>query len=87
MAQVTPEDIAEGEEIEFEEQREDWRTYQLKDGTTLQIKTVLVKVRRLKKWNPDGEPMYIVATQNIVKAVNIPKELRAKRKEQTFKPV
>jgi hypothetical protein len=84
---ITPEDIAEGEEIDFEEKEEHWNVYKLKDGTTLKVKLILVGVRRLKKHNPDGTPIYVINSQNIVRAINIPKELMAKPKEPTFKPV
>jgi hypothetical protein len=84
---ITPEDIAEGEEIDFEEKEEHWNVYKLKDGTTLKVKLILVGVRRLKKHNPDGTPIYVINSQNVVRAINIPKELMAKPKEPTFKPV
>lgn len=84
---ITPQDVAEGDEVEFEEQKEHWNSYKLKDGATLQIKLILVKVKRLKKWNPEGEPFYVTQTQTVLRTVNVPKELRAKVKEQTFNPV
>jgi hypothetical protein len=84
---IKPEDIAEGEDIDFEEKEEHWNVYKLKDGTTLKVKLILVGIRRLKKHNPDGTPIYMINSQNIVRAVDIPKELMAKPKEPTFKPV
>jgi len=30
-------------------------------------------LKRLKKYNPDGTPIYTINSQNIVRAVNIPK--------------
>jgi hypothetical protein len=84
---ITPDDIAEGEEIDFEEKEEHWNVYKLKDGTTLKVKLILIGVRRLKKHNPDGTPIYVINSQNVVRAINIPKELMAKPKEPTFKPV
>jgi hypothetical protein len=32
-------------------------------------------------------PIYVINSQNAVRAVNVPKELKAKPKEPTFKPV
>jgi hypothetical protein len=84
---ITPEDIAQGEEIDFEEEKEHWNVYKLKDGTILKVKLILIGVRRLKKYNPDGTPIYIINSQNVVRAVNIPKELLAKPREPTFKPI
>jgi hypothetical protein len=84
---ITPEDIAEGEDVDFEEREEHWSVYKLKDGTTLKVKLVLVGVKRLKKHNPDGTPVYVINAQNVVRTVGIPKVLMAKPKEPTFKPV
>jgi hypothetical protein len=84
---ITPEDIAQADDIDFEEVKDCWNTYQLSDGTTLKVKLVLIGVKRLKKYNPDGMPIYVINSQNVVRAVNVPKELRAKPKEPTFKPV
>jgi len=75
---ITPEDIAEGEDVDFEEAAEGWNVYKLSDGTTLKVKLVLIGVKRLKKHNPDGSPIYVIQSQNIVRAVNVPKELYAK---------
>jgi len=75
------EDLAEGEDLDFEEQVEGWNVYKLSDGTTLKIKTVLVAVKRLKRYNPDGTPIYIIQTQNIVRAVNVPEHLKAKQND------
>jgi hypothetical protein len=85
--QITPQDIAEGEEIDFaEEPKEIWQTYRLSDGTTLKVKFILIGVRRLKKFNPVGDPIYMINTQNVVRAVSVPEKLKAKPKESTFKP-
>ncbi len=85
---ITPEDLAEAEDVDFEQEREHWNAYKLKDGTTLMVKLVLVGVKRLKKWNPDGTPVYMINSQNVMRVTNVPKELKGKiTKEATFKPV
>jgi hypothetical protein len=84
---ITPEDVAAGEDIDFEEKEEHWNVYKLKDGTTLKIKLILVGIKRLRKHGPDGTPLYMINSQNVVRAVDIPKELMAKQKEPSFKPV
>jgi hypothetical protein len=84
---ITPEDVAAGEDIDFEEKEEHWNVYKLKDGTTLKIKLILVGIKRLKKHGPDGTPLYMINSQNVVRAIDIPKELIAKQKEPSFKPV
>ena len=84
---ITQSDIAEAEELDFTEEKEHWNTYNLKDGTTLKVKLVLRGVKRLKKCDPTGSPIYLINSTNIVRAVNIPKDLKAKPKTSTFKPV
>ena len=86
--EIKPEDLAEAEDVDFEQENEHWNTYKLKDGTTLMVKLVLVGVKRLKKWSPDGTPVYLINSQNVVRLVDVPKELKGKIiKETTFKPV
>lgn len=76
---VTPQDIAEAEDVDFEEIEERWNVYKLADGTTLKVKLVLTGVKRLKnKFNPDGSPIYVISSKNIVRTVNIPPELKRK---------
>lgn len=77
----------EGVEVDFEEQEEHWNSYKLTDGTTLKVRLVLNGVKRLNRYNPDGLPIYLIRSQNIVRTIEVPKELRAKPKESTFKPV
>ena len=86
-APITPADIAAGEDVDFAEEEEHWNIYKLKDGTTLKVKLILVGIKRLRKHNPDGTPLYLINSQNVVRAVDIPKDLIAKPKESTFKPV
>jgi hypothetical protein len=84
--QITPQDLAEGEELDFTEEKELWNTYKLSDGSILKVKLVLNGVKRLKKCRPDGQPIYMINSQNVVRVINVPKELMAKPREQTFKP-
>ncbi len=80
---VTPEEIVGGEEVDFDAMKEEWNEYKLKDGTTLKVKLVLTGVRRLQKFNPDGSPVYMIYSQNIVRAVNVPKQLRIQPRPPT----
>jgi hypothetical protein len=84
---ITPQDMADAEDIDFEESKEYWNVYKLKDGTILKVKLVLFGVKRLKKHNPDGTPIYVINSQNVVRAVDIPKELITRPKESSMKPV
>jgi len=67
----------EGEEQAVDVVREGWNEYRLKDGTTLRVKLVMIKVVRTGDYNPDGTPIYWARTQNVMYA-DVPKELRKK---------
>jgi hypothetical protein len=84
---ITQKDIAEGTEIDFEEQEERWNTYKLSDGTTLKVKLILNGVKRLNKYRDDGEPIYLINSQNVVRTVKVPQELKLKPKESSMQPV
>jgi hypothetical protein len=75
------------EDLDFTEENEQWNSYKLSDGTVLRIKLILREVRRLKKWKPDGSPIYVINSQNIVRTVNIPKQLKKTPEVRAFKPV
>lgn len=77
----------EAEDLDFEAESEQWNTYKLSDGTTLRIRLIVREIKRLKKWKPDGTPIYVINSMNVVRTVNIPKELRQKPKVSAFKPV
>ncbi|MFQ6000007.1 MAG: hypothetical protein ACE5J6_04440 [Candidatus Bathyarchaeia archaeon] len=72
-------DLSEGEEVDFENQKEEWNVYKLADGTTLKVKLVLVNVVRSRdKYDPLGNPIYGITSQNIVKVLNVPEKLKRK---------
>ena len=87
IPRILQRDLEQAEDVDFTEEKEHWNVYKLKDGTTLKIKLVLRGVKRLRKWNPDGSPIYMINSANIVRAVDVPKELRAKPKPRAFEPV
>jgi len=74
-------------ELDFSEEREYWNEYKLEDGTILKVKLVLRGVKRLNKYEPDGTPIYAVNTMNIVRAVKVPEELKAKPSKPELNPV
>jgi len=84
---ITQRDLEEGVNVDFTEEKEMWNVYKLSDGTTLKVKLVLKGVLRLQKWNPDGTPIYIIQSQNIVRAVDIPQGLKAQPSVSSFKPI
>ncbi|MFQ6075452.1 MAG: hypothetical protein ACE5Z5_04875 [Candidatus Bathyarchaeia archaeon] len=75
--------VFEGRKLDFSVEREDWNVYKLEDGATLKVKLVLVDVIRTPEHNPLGEPIYRIFSQNVVKALNVPDELKRKPKEST----
>lgn len=74
-------------DLDFDEVEENWNTYTLSDGTTLKVKLVLRGVKRLKRYEPDGTPIYVINSINVVRAVNVPEELKVKPKESEMAPV
>ena len=75
------------EDLDFQEVEENWNTYTLSAGTTLKVTLVLRGVKRLKRYEPDGAPIYVINSINVVRAVDIPDELKAKPKESEMPPV
>lgn len=84
---ITPSDLEEAKDLDIVEEKEFWNIYKLSDGTTLKVKLVLRGVKRLNKWLPDGSPIYVITSTNIIRTVGIPKELKRKPKASTFQPV
>jgi len=74
-------------DLDFEETEEHWNTYTLSDGTTIKVKLVLRGVKRLKRYEPDGNPIYVINSINVVRSLDVPKELKAKPKESEMAPV
>jgi len=72
------------EEVDFDTVREEWNEYKLKDGTTLKVKLVLIKVVRTDNHDQFGDPVYMVNSQNIVKITNVPEKLKRKKEDSTY---
>ena len=67
----------EGTVIDILESRERFSEIRLADGTILKTKMVSVEVVRMKDhWDPDGNPVYHVKSQNLVVASVVPDELK-----------
>jgi|TARA_B100001971_G_C18251254_1_gene578408 hypothetical protein len=75
---ISQEDLEAAENIDFEEEKESWNTYKLKDGSILRTKLILTGVKRLKKYAPDGTPLYVINSTNSVRVLNVPKKLMGK---------
>jgi len=74
-------------EVDFSEEKEFWNEYTLEDGTTLKVKLVLRGVKRLARYEPDGTPVYVINSMNVVRAINVPPEIKAKPKKREMNPV
>lgn len=84
---ITQRDLAEAKDLDFTEEEEHWNTYKLSDGTTLKVKLVLQGVKRLKRYNPDGNPIYMIRSQNIVRTIDVSEGLKYRPKEAHDKTV
>ncbi|MFP3950783.1 MAG: hypothetical protein ACLFVP_01345 [Candidatus Bathyarchaeia archaeon] len=70
-------DLSKTVDVDWDSEEEHWNTYELDDGTVLKVKLVLKGVKRVKgQYSPDGNPIYLVNSQNIVRATNIPEDLK-----------
>ncbi len=57
---------------------ERWNEYLLDDGTILKLKLVVTNIYRVDgQYDPEGNPLYVVHSTNVVSA-NAPQELRRK---------
>lgn len=71
--------LQEGEEVDFENEKEEWNTYRLADGSILKVKLVLINVvRSHDKYDSLGNPLYGITSQNIVKVLSVPRKLKQK---------
>lgn len=69
--------LFDGEEVDFENRKEDWNIYELSDGSILKVKLVLLNVVRSRdKYDPLGKPIYGVTSQNIVRVLKVSEDLR-----------
>ena len=87
MSKFPVEDLVDGVDLDFKELEEHCNIYRLSDGSTLKVRLVLRGVKRLKRYEPDGTPIYIINSINVVRAVEIPKDLKAKPKKSEIPPV
>jgi hypothetical protein len=68
--------MANATDIDWKEGSEVWNTYQLSDGTQLKIKIVLRGIKRLDEYEQDGNPIYVINSINVVRAVDVSKNLK-----------
>jgi predicted RNA-binding protein with PUA domain len=67
-----------GEIIDFDVEKENWNVYKLEDGSKLKMRSVVAQIIRIEnEYNPQGDPIYLVNSQNIVSA-DVPDHLKKK---------
>ena len=84
---LPPDALTDSADLDFEEQEEHWNVYKLSDGTKLKVKLVLRGVKRLNQYEPDGTPVYVINSMNVVRAVDVPTGVKAKPKKSSMPPV
>ena len=87
MPKLPVEVLAGSVDLDFKEIEENWNTYTLSDGTTIKVKLVLRGVKRLKRYEPDGSPIYVINSINVGRSVDVTSDIKAKTKETEFTPV
>jgi hypothetical protein len=61
----------EGEPVDFLTRKEDFNEYQLTNGKILKIKMVVTRIIRLEEEKaPDGNPIYLIQSQNVVAPID-----------------
>ena len=66
-------EMVDAEEVDFETINESWNEYACVDGSRVRLKVVASKiVRVIDKYTPAGEPLYIVASSNILAVTPAP---------------
>ena len=79
--------LNESVDLDFTEIEEHWNIYQLSDGTKLKVKLIVRGVKRLNQLEPDGTPVYLINSMNVVRAIDIPPAVKAKPKKSSMPPV
>jgi hypothetical protein len=83
---ITAEDLNRAEDVEIIEEEDHWNKYKLKDGSVIKIKLIVKEISRLTtKWQPDGNPIYLINSQNIIRMSQVPMKLKAKPKEPGYR--
>ncbi len=68
---------ASGTVVSFSVISQDWNEYALNDGTTIRVQLAVTEVLRIEgEYSGDGDPVYMIKSQNIVTCSNIPDHLR-----------
>ncbi len=75
-------------DLDFKEVEEHWNVYHLSDGTKLKVRLIVRGVKRLNnQFEPDGTPVYVVNSMNIVRTVDVPEGVKKQKKSNPMPPV
>lgn len=69
------EEWVEGEELDFEPLSERWNEYRCSDGSLVKLRLVVSKIVKLDKKNAQGEPIYQVASANVLAITPPPQDM------------
>ena len=69
-----------GEDVAFNTMIESWNEYKLEDGTEIRLKLVVKRIVRTPRRNENGEPVYVVQSQNVIDA-RVPDDLIEKSED------
>jgi len=83
MSEVVKVDPKKVVDLDWSSEREHWNEYKLSDGTTLKVKVVLVGVKRSDQYRADGNPIYMIESKNVVRALNVAKKLKKKPRKNS----
>lgn len=73
-------DMLKGFDIPITKSSEQFNEYTLDDGTVLRAKLVANGIIRAKdQWDKDGNPLYILMSQNVVRVIEVHPSLRLRR--------
>lgn len=71
--------VVEGVEVGVAESLERFSDVTLEDGTSIKTKlSVIIAVRVDDQWDDEGNPIYIVKSQNILTVIDSPEHLKRK---------
>jgi len=74
----------EGEQLEFEGEKESWNKYRTEDGSIIRLKVVVSKIIRINQYSSSGDPVYMVNSTNLVDA-DVPDGLKKIPKKEEDK--
>jgi|SRR5882672_4775782 hypothetical protein len=67
--------------VDFATVREEYNSYKLSDGSMIRMKTVVTNIIRTDEFTPNGEPIYVVNSQNVLVA-DVPDDLKKPKQIQ-----